>query len=114
MYFNELYRLGGNKTLKGFNEQSLFASSVSIITMEVRYLLSENSFLKVFGNAAYYMDASERQGKINSDIPYGFGGGLNLDTGNGIFNISVALGKSKYNPIDFKNAKVHFGLINYF
>lgn len=114
VYFNELYRLGGNKTLKGFNEQSLFASSVSIINMEVRYLLSENSFLKVFGNAAYYMDASERQGKISSDIPYGFGGGLNLDTGNGIFNISVALGKSKYNPIDFKNAKVHFGLINYF
>ena len=114
VYFNELYRFGGNKTLKGFNEQSLFASSVSIITAEVRYLLSENSFLKVFGNAAYYSDQSERPGKINSDIPYGFGGGLNLDTGKGIFNISVALGKSKYNPIDFKNTKVHFGLINYF
>ena len=114
VYFNELYRFGGNKTLKGFNEQSLFASSVSIITAELRYLLSENSFLKLFGNAAYYNDQSERFGKINSDIPFGFGGGLNLDTGKGIFNISVALGKSKYNPIDFKNTKVHFGLINYF
>lgn len=114
VYFNELYRFGGNKSLKGFNEQSLFASSASIITTEIRYLLSENSFLRIFGNAAYYMDKSERQGKINSDIPYGFGGGLNLDTGNGVFNISVALGKSKYNPIDFKNTKVHFGVINYF
>lgn len=114
VYFNELYRFGGNKSLKGFNEQSLFASSVSIITAELRYLLSENSFLRIFGNAAYYMDNSERQGKINSDIPYGFGGGLNLDTGNGIFNISVALGKAKYNPFDFKNTKVHFGVINYF
>lgn len=114
VYFNELYRFGGNKSLKGFNEQSLFASSVSIITTEIRYLLSENSFLRIFGNAAYYMDKSERPGKINSDIPYGFGGGLNLDTGNGVFNISVALGKSKYNPVDFKNTKVHFGVINYF
>ena len=114
VYFNELYRFGGNKTLRGFNEQSLFASSISIYTMEFRYLLTENSFIRVFGNTAWYMDKSDRQGRISSDTPYGFGGGLNLDTGNGIFNISVALGKSKYNPIDFKNAKVHFGLINYF
>ena len=60
------------------------------------------------------MDKSSRPNKIESDLPYGFGGGINLETGAGIFNISVALGKSKYNPIDFKNTKVHFGLINYF
>ena len=114
VYFNELYRFGGNSTFKGFNEQSLFASSISIFNMEVRYLLSEYSFLKVFGNAAYYMDKSDRPNKITEDLPYGFGSGITLDTGSGIFNISVALGKSKYNPIDFRNAKVHFGLINYF
>ncbi len=114
VYFNELYRFGGNSTFKGFNEQSLFANSLTIFNMEVRYLLSEYSFLKVFGNAAYYMDKSSRPNKIESDLPYGFGGGINLETGAGIFNISVALGKSKYNPIDFKNTKVHFGLINYF
>ena len=114
VYFNELYRFGGNSTFKGFNEQSLFASSLSIFNMEVRYLLSEYSFLKVFGNAAYYMDKSNRPNKIAEDLPYGFGTGITLDTGSGIFNISVALGRSKYNPIDFKNAKVHFGLINYF
>lgn len=114
IYFNELYRFGGNYTLKGFNEQSLFASTVSIINVEIRYLLSDYSFLKMFGNAAYYKDKSDRPGKIPEDIPYGFGAGLNLETAGGIFNISVALGKSKYNPIDFRNTKVHFGLINYF
>ena len=114
IYFNELYRFGGNNTFRGFNEQSMFGSSVSIINLEVRYLLSENSFLKVFGNGAYYNDKSNRPGKISEDFPVGFGGGINLETAGGIFNISVALGKSKYIPIDFKNAKVHFGLINYF
>lgn len=114
VYFNELFRFGGNKSLRGFNEQSLFASSASIFNLEVRYLLSENSFLKLFGNTAYYIDQSSRPGKIDSDFPYGFGGGINLDTGSGIVNMSVALGKSKYNPIDLKNAKIHFGLINYF
>ncbi len=114
IYLNELYRFGGNKSLNGFNEQSLFASSVAIITSEMRYLYSENSYVKVFGNAAYYMDQSKRQSAITKDIPFGFGTGINLETNNGIFNISVALGKSRYNPIDFKNAKVHFGVINYF
>jgi hypothetical protein len=114
IYFNELYRFGGNNTFKGFNEQALFASSLSIFNLEVRYLLSENSFLRLFGNVATYTDKSVRTNKISSDQPYGFGGGINLETGGGIFNISVALGKSKFNPIDFKNAKVHFGLINYF
>jgi len=114
IYFNELYRFGGNNTFRGFNEQALFASSLSIINLEVRYLLSENSFLRLFGNIASYADKSVRTNRISSDMPYGFGGGINLETGGGIFNISVALGKSKFNPIDFKNAKVHFGLINYF
>jgi hypothetical protein len=114
VYFNELYRFGGNKTLRGFNEQSLFASSVAIFNMEVRYLLSENSFIKLFGNGAYYTNNSQMTNRIDSDFPYGFGAGLNLETGGGIFNISTALGKSKYNPIEFKNAKIHFGLINYF
>ena len=114
VYFNELYRFGGNNTFRGFNEQSMFASSLSIINLEVRYLLSENSFIRLFGNGAYYTDLSDRPGKISEDIPVGFGGGINLETPGGIFNISVALGKSKYIPLDFKNAKVHFGLINYF
>lgn len=114
IYFNELYRFGGNNTLKGFNEQSLFANSVSVINLELRYLLSENSFIKIFGNGAYYQDNSERQGAIKDDVPIGFGGGINLETGSGIFNISVALGRSRYIPIDFKNTKVHFGLVNYF
>jgi hypothetical protein len=114
IYFNELYRFGGNSTFKGFNEQSLYASSVSILNTEVRYLLSEYAFIRLFGNMAAYEDQSSRQGRISNDIPFGFGGGINLETGGGLFNISVALGKSKYNPIDFKNAKVHFGIINYF
>jgi len=114
IYFNELYRFGGNNTFRGFNEQSMFASSVSIINLEVRYLLSENSFLKLFGNGAYYTDQSDRANKIREDFPIGFGGGINLETAGGIFNINVALGRSKFIPVDFKNAKVHFGLVNYF
>ncbi|MCC6720660.1 MAG: hypothetical protein IT243_00545 [Bacteroidia bacterium] len=114
VYYNELYRFGGFSTLKGFNEQSLFASTYSIINLEIRYLLSENSFVRMFGNAAYYQDKSNRQNKIAEDIPIGYGLGINLETGAGIVNLSVAQGKSKYNPAEFRNTKIHIGLINYF
>lgn len=114
IYYNELYRIGGFATLRGFNEQSLFASSYSIINLEIRYLLSENSFVRLFGNAAYYIDKSNRQNKIAEDIPLGYGAGVNLNTGAGILNLSVAQGKSKFNPSEFRNTKIHLGLINYF
>lgn len=114
IYYNELYRFGGFATLRGFNEQSLFASSYSIFNLEMRYLLSENSFVRLFGNAAYYIDKSNRQNKIAEDFPIGYGAGINLETGAGILNLSVAQGKSKYNPAEFRNTKIHIGLINYF
>lgn len=114
VYYNELYRIGGFSTLKGFNEQSLFASSYSIINLELRYLLSENSFVRMFVNGAYYIDKSDRQNKISEDLPIGYGAGFNLETSAGILNLSVAQGKSKFNPSEFRNTKIHIGLINYF
>lgn len=114
IFFNELYRFGGLKTLRGFDEQSIFASSYTILTLEYRYLMSENSFFQLFWNGAYYEDRNEQQATPVKDTPYGFGAGLNFETSSGIFTIAYALGTQKNNPIELRAAKVHFGIINYF
>lgn len=112
LFDNELIRIGGLFTLRGFDEESIFATFYSIATVEYRYILEQNSFLYLFFDGAYY-EKDNVKGYV-SDRPIGFGAGMNFDTKAGIFSISYALGKQFDNPILFRSAKIHFGFINYF
>ncbi|HMH34911.1 MAG TPA: POTRA domain-containing protein, partial [Puia sp.] len=42
---NEVYQIGGYKLLRGFDEESIFASQYAVGTLEYRYLIAQNSFL---------------------------------------------------------------------
>jgi len=115
IYFNELIRFGGVYSLRGFNEQSLFASNYTMLTIEYRYLLSQNSNLFAFWNGAYYEDKSVVRDISISDFPFGFGAGANLETGTGfLLTLAYALGREFDNPIRFQAGKFHFGLTGLF
>jgi len=114
LFQNELFRIGGLKTLRGFDEESIFASAYYIFTLEYRYLLEENSYLYLFGDGAYYENQSISFIGDRYDTPYGFGAGISFETKAGIFSINYALGKQFDNPIDLRGGKVHFGIVNYF
>ncbi|OWY18957.1 hypothetical protein C7N43_25780 [Sphingobacteriales bacterium UPWRP_1] len=109
---NELLRIGGNRLLRGFDEESIWASFYTIVTAEYRFLLSQNS------NAFLFFDAANVQNKSRSnntsDFPFGFGLGANLETKAGIFGLMYALGRQQGNPINFRQGKIHFGYVNYF
>lgn len=109
---NELYRIGGLKTLRGFDEESIYASTFSILTLEYRFVLEQNSYLYVFGDGAWYENNEVTQ-YIN-DTPFGFGAGISFETKAGIFSINYALGKQFSNPIELRSGKIHFGIVNYF
>lgn len=112
LFTNELFRIGGLKSLRGFDEESIYASGFLIGKIEYRFILEQNSFLFAFLNSAYYENKSKNSNL--KDTPLGFGAGLNFETKIGIMSISYALGKQFDNPIYFRNGKVHFGIINYF
>lgn len=112
IFSNELYRFGGLRTLRGFDEASLLASSFVVGKLEYRFILEQNSYLLLFYNRAWYEDQSRE--KLLTDTPYGFGAGITFDTRLGIFSFTYALGSQQSNPIEFRAAKVHFGLVNYF
>ena len=114
VFQNELFRIGGLKTLRGFDEESIYASKYSILTLEYRFILEQNSYLYVFGDGAYYENNNVKSASLVHDTPYGFGAGISFETKAGIFSINYALGKQFDNPIQFRSGKIHFGIVNYF
>ncbi|MFH0893051.1 MAG: hypothetical protein V2A54_01345 [Bacteroidota bacterium] len=112
LFSNELERIGGLQTLRGFDEESIYCSQFLIGTLEFRYILEQNSHLFLFYDQAYYENFSA--GKSDHDTPLGFGAGIRFQTKAGIFTLSYALGKQYSNPIQFSTSKVHFGIASYF
>jgi outer membrane protein assembly factor BamA len=109
---NELYRIGGTNTIRGFDAESLYSNLYNVTTAELRLLFSTNSYFSVFADWAYVQSNSRTQNLTDQLI--GFGAGLALETKIGIFGISYALGSSQQIPLELKNAKVHFGYVNLF
>lgn len=112
LFRNELFRIGGLRTLRGFNEQSIFSSTYGIGTVEYRYMIGEYDYLTAFTDVAYV------ESKITDSETYnwftGIGAGINFRTGAGIFSLFYAIGKDDQSPFDFRTSKVHFGYINRF
>ena len=112
LYQNEVFRIGGNRLLRGFDEESIPTSLYSILTLEPRFLLNSNSYLFAFFDYAYLQNYTI--GNQIEDFPFGFGLGLSLGTPAGVVKVSYAIGRQLDNPIDFRAAKIHFGYVNYF
>jgi outer membrane translocation and assembly module TamA len=111
IYQNELYRFGGTNSLRGFNEESIYATTKAILTFEYRFLLDKNSAVFAFFNQGFYENTSVNYVK---DQPYGFGFGISAGTNLGIFRLAYALGKEFTNPIQLNSGKIHIGYISYF
>jgi outer membrane protein assembly factor BamA len=109
IYDNETFRIGGNRILRGFDEESIFATWYNVFTLEWRFLFGRNSYAYAFGDLAY----TQRQtiSTQQEDLPYGFGVGVALETQIGVFALSYALGSQQGNPVLFNNGKVHFGYV---
>lgn len=110
---NEVFQIGGYRLLRGFDEESIYATQYAVITAEYRSLLSLNSYL--FG----FIDAGATKNNyqnINAhNIFTGAGLGIVYETKAGLLNLSLALGKRNDLPFNIRQAsKIHFGYINYF
>ena len=109
-YINELFRIGGINTIRGFNEESIFASAYSILNLEYRYKTNSSSYFYTISDFAY----------VNNDIIdqitriYSLGFGYSFITKAGLLNVSYALGKFGEQAFNFGNSKLHIKLISIF
>ena len=104
---NEFYRLGGLKSLRGFNENEFFVSQFLKAQLEYRFFFDSKSYFVVLGDFALLGTDAEEQ---NFDtFSRSFGGGFSLDTSSGNFQFIFALGVTEEIPFNIQNTKVHFG-----
>lgn len=107
---NELYRIGGFGSIRGFNEESIFASSYGIGSLEYRFVPNDGFYVAAFGDYAIF---ENKPAEINENL-LGVGLGISFLTQLGIFNLSYAVGKQSDTGFDFKNSKIHFGILTRF
>lgn len=113
IFRNELFQIGGYKLLRGFDEESIYATQYLVTTAEYRYLVGINSFLFGFADAGWVKNKYQQVNSNNQFTSVGLG--LAIERKFGLLNVSLAIGKR--GDIDFnlrQSAKIHFGYINYF
>ena len=113
LFRNEWFQIGGQQTLRGFDEESIYASRFAIGTVECRRLLGPLSYISLFSEAAHTYIQEEKK------LPQGFwvsaGIGLAYETKAGLLNLSIATGLKPNETYQFRdNLKLHVGIQRYF
>ena len=103
---NELYRFGGITSIRGFEENSIFANFLSHINTEYRYSLNQSLYVHSLIDLGYF------ENKINNQEQnlFSFGVGTGIRTKAGVLKIVIANGKNENQNFDFNNTKLHFQL----
>ena len=103
LFQNELFRIGGTNSIRGFDEQSIFTSKYSVTNIEYHYIINQTTHLYSITDFAIALDNF-----TNSTTKlYGIGLGYYFNTKSSIINLSYAIGKNNELPFGFKNSKVH-------
>ncbi|MEO6669427.1 MAG: BamA/TamA family outer membrane protein [Ferruginibacter sp.] len=113
IFRNELFQIGGYNLMRGFDEESIYATRYGVATAEFRQIFALNSYLFFF--ADYGMTKNKYQ-LVNVNNQFiGAGVGLLYEAKLGLINISYAIGKRDDVKFNLREAsKIHFGYINYF
>ena len=103
---NELFKIGGLKTIRGFNEQSIYANAYIIGSLEYRYVPFEELYLSLFTDVAWI----ENKNQNTRPFLLGTGVGISFLTRFGIFSLNYAVGKYDSEPVNFSDSKIHIGI----
>ena len=112
LFLNDLFRVGGLSTLRGFNELNFYASQYMVGTAEYRQFTSADAYLFAFIDQGYLRRHIETETITN--VPTGLGVGLSFRTGAGQFQFVYALGRDNQQKLALNSGKIHFGITSRF
>ncbi|MEQ6124583.1 hypothetical protein AAON49_10305 [Pseudotenacibaculum sp. MALMAid0570] len=98
---NEVFRIGGINSIRGFNEQSIFTNRFSSTNIEYRYLTSFSSYLYTISDFGIFKESISNSMKN----VFGVGFGYFFTMKNNAINLGYALGKNSDSTFNFKDSK---------
>lgn len=107
---NELFRIGGYRSLRGFNEESLFTDFYGWGGIEYRYLVSNQAFFDVFGELASIRNSVLKEHRKLYSLGLGFNFMLPL----GLMTFQISNGFQAGSALRFQETRIHWGLISRF
>lgn len=99
---NELFRIGGANSIRGFNEQSIFTNRYSYANLEYRYVTSNSSYLHSITDFGAFKNIPED--KVDTVLGLGIGYAFSLK--NNSINLGYAIGLNSGNDSNFNNSKI--------
>ncbi|UJP67003.1 hypothetical protein IPZ59_06555 [Mongoliitalea daihaiensis] len=106
LFLNDLFRLGGLQSFRGFNENFFFANDYIYLNLEPRFYFDRYSYFMIFADVGRF---SNQVQKSPVEYPFAAGLGFRLETQSGFFNFVYALGGSNTQDFAFNQSKIHFG-----
>lgn len=108
---NELFRLGGAQSMRGFLEQSIFSHLYNYTTIEYRYFTQSESYLYGFSDFGEFRTPSTNNNK-NQLISFGLGYTLKIKSS--LLKISYALGKNQNTDFNPSEGLFHINVVTLF
>lgn len=105
---NELFRIGGANSIRGFDEQSIFTNNYSFFNIEYRFLTSQKSYLYSITDVGF------SESKTGIDNILGIGLGYLFATNNSLIKLSSVVGKTSSQSFNLNNSKLIVSWVSFF
>ena len=110
LVINELMRFGGFNSIRGYDENSIFADAFTLLKTSLNYYMNDTIYVYTLFDIANY---SNKILNVNQDI-YSGGFGLSSRTEYGIISIIYSKGNNWGNSFNLKNAKINVIFVTFF
>jgi hemolysin activation/secretion protein len=107
----EQLRSGGNKSIRGFNENIFFLSQFAAFSIQPQYLIDRSLMIGLFGDFLVFNSKLNNKFFVKPSRALGFGVSIELDFGSNSVQLSIANGIVSGIPLDLQTTKIHFGYI---
>jgi translocation and assembly module TamA len=116
-FLNDLFRLGGLNSLRGFSENQFYTNAYGVGTLEFRQFTGSEGYVFVFVDQAMLQAyPSDLSLGAALDTPTGLGTGISFRTAAGLFQFVYSVGRSSFSgqQLALGSSKIHFGLTSRF